>query len=40
MGWRLRIDVSKSQTLIVLIDDVRGDLPVDDFEKKVVLDHG
>ena len=40
MGRRLRIDVSKSQTLIVLIDDVSGDLPVDDFEKEIVLDHG
>src|SRR5438128_12471895 len=39
MSRRLRVDISKGQALIVFVNDVRGDLPVDDFEKKVVLIH-
>src|SRR5947209_313900 len=39
MSRRLGLDISKGQALIVFINDIRGDLSVDDFEKKVVLIH-
>src|SRR5262249_13228809 len=37
---RLRIDIAKRQALIVLVDDVGGDLSLDDLEKEVVGHHG
>jgi len=40
MGRRLGIDVSKSQALIILINDVRRDFLVYNLQEKVVLKHG
>ena len=37
---RLRIDVAKRQAAVILMDNVRGDLAIDDLLKQIVLHHG
>src|SRR5689334_19449252 len=39
MYGRLRIDVAERQRLVVLVDDVRGDLALDDLLEDVVAHH-
>ena len=39
MHRRLWVNVFESQTLLVLVNDVRRDLPIDDLQKDVVLQH-
>src|SRR5262249_37756920 len=40
MRGRLWVDVTEGQALIVLVDNSRGNLPVDDFQEEIVLQHG
>jgi len=40
MDRRLRVDIAKGQAAVVLIDDVRWDLLVDDLLEDIVLQHG
>jgi hypothetical protein len=35
MGWGMRMDVTKGKAEIVLVDDLCGDLPIDDLFEKV-----
>jgi len=36
MGGRLRVDVAESQRAIILVDDVRGNLPGNDSTKETI----
>ncbi len=40
MRRRLRVGIMEGQTLIVFINNGRLNLPVDDLEKEIVLQHG
>jgi hypothetical protein len=40
MHWSLRVDIVEGQTLIVFVNDLRGNLFVGDLEENVVGEHG